>query len=527
MRYLRFFYLLLLPVIGPSPAIAQAGDSYLPLEQGNRWEFVSGQQKMTVEVTARTGDEWILRWKNPFVETQFHFVIQGNQVLLAALDMGTGLAHLPANTVYFDFAAKQGVRWSNELGTLRVTSRGQTVSTPAGSYPNAIEFELIAKDTAKTYWTFAPGVGFVQFGQGRGAFQLASFSTGSITTASPSRGAESAKPVDRTTAAKEGNSVLIGLDANPTPPEGYDNRAKQNRMAMAVESGVKFQYLHPKWNEVEPHAGSYKFDDLDFQVRLAEDHALPISVNLRVIDTNTRAMPEGYASWKFDDPRMADKLKAVLRAMAPHLKGHVRWITIGNEVDNYFSGHRNEVSEYATLVSRVLPMVHEQFPEAKFSINFTHAAAGQLHGMYASFSALVDYYSYTYYPLNSDFTFRDPASAGGDIDNLVRAAADRPVLFQEIGYASSTALHSSEDLQARFLENVFEALRRNRSHIIAANFVWMSDLPESVVDDLTRYYRMGNAANFKAFLATLGYWDRSGKAKKAWSVFAREAPTLR
>jgi hypothetical protein len=521
--------LLLLPLLTVSPA-AQSAGNYLSFAQGEQWELVSGGQRMTLDVTGRTGDEWVVQWQNPFVNAQFHFVLRGEQVLLAGLDMGTGLAHLPPNTVYFDFGAKQGATWTNALGTIRVISRGQSISTPSGTYSNAIEFELVAKDKARTYWTFAPDVGFVQFGQGRGAFQLASRPSSRAGLSKPPLSAPPVpvdRPTDRPPAGKQGNSLLIGLDANPTATEGYDNRSKQNRMAMAIQSGVTFQYLHPKWNEVEPRAGSYKFDDLDFQTGLGGGASLPIAINLRTIDTNTRAMPAPYASWKWDDPRMADKLKAVLGALAPHLKGRVRWVAIGNEVDGYFSGHRGEIGPYATLISRVMPTVHQLFPNAKFSINFTYAAAADLRGMYSPFAGFLDYHSFTYYPLNGDFTFRDPSTASTDIANLVRAAGDRLVLFQEIGYASSTGVRSSEDQQARFLENVFEALRQNRTRIIGANFVWMSDLPESVVNDLTRYYRMGNGGNFKAFMATLGYWDVNGKPKKAWTVFSREAPTLR
>jgi hypothetical protein len=508
------------------PPVAYTQSDYLPLDEGHAWELVSGNQHMRLMVKGKSGNEWVVvQWDNPFVNATFRFTKRGQQVLLSGLDMGTGMAHMPADTVYFDFNSREGTSWSNALGTVRVVSRGRNVTTPSGNYSDTIEFELVAKDNAKTYWTFARGVGFVRFGQGRGAFLLAG--APGVKESASSAPAVVSRSTNRNTAATSGKGVLIGIDANPTVPEGYDDNAKRNRVKIAVDSGVTFMYLHPKWNEVEPQAGRYNFNEIDSQVDMARSYNLPLSVNLRIVDTNTRAIPSSYSSWSFRDPQMSEKLRQVLGAMAPHLDGRVRWITIGNEVDNYFGSRTKEIDEYAVLIRNVMPTVRNLFPNAAFSINFTHGAAGDIGGKYGRLADLVEFFSFTYYPLNADFTFRSPSVAGEDIKRIVRVTGDRPVVFQEIGYASSTQLGSSDENQAEFIRNVFQALRDHVDKIVAANFVWMSDLPPSVVDDLGKYYQMGNSANFKAFLATLGYWDQQGRPKKAWQVFAREAPSMR
>ncbi|MBM3738430.1 MAG: hypothetical protein FJW39_21830 [Acidobacteria bacterium] len=69
---------------------------------------------------------------------------------------------------------------------------------------------------------------------------------------------------------------------------------------------------------------------------------------------------------------------------------------------------------------------------------------------------------------------------------------------------------------------MFAALRANPG-VMAANFVWMSDLPDSVVEDLTKYYSLAGNSNFREYLATLGYFDKNGRAKPAWDVLRREA----
>lgn len=512
----------LLPVLAFAAGTALAAP--LPLEVGKRWDLTSdkSRQPMSLEVVGREADAFVVRWDNPYVKSVFHFRLAGGKVLLAALDMGTGLARMPADTVYFDLDAAEGARWSNALGTVDVIARGKKVAGNA----DGVEFQLTDPKGARTYWTLSPTAGFLAFGRGPDAFLLTGQSRTAPVAAAPAAPRPSAGAPVQLGEAAAPQRVLVGLDANPPPNEGYDEASRRNRFGMATRAGVSYLYIHPKWTEAEPRAGRYDHAEVDFKTRLAEEHNLPVSLNLRMIDTNQRAIPDAYKGWRFSDDRMVEKLAEVLRAIAPRTKGRVRWIAIGNEANNYFDSRRGEIADYAQMLRKVMPTVRQLFPQAQFTVNFTHGAAATLGSTYAPLLELMDIVSWTYYPMNADFTFQDPGRAAGDIDALVASSAGKMVLFQEIGYASATQAGSSQERQAEFLANVFQALRKHRGRVIAANFVWMSDLPQSVVDDLGRYYGMANGERFKAFLGSLGYWNRDGTPKKAWAVFAAEAARM-
>ena len=109
---------------------------------------------------------------------------------------------------------------------------------------------------------------------------------------------------------------------------------------------------------------------------------------------------------------------------------------------------------------------------------------------------------------------------------MIDAGGKHKVLFQEIGCPSATRLNSSEERQGHFLEQAFHVLKENKDRIIAANILWMSDLPDSLVDQFGKYYSLPGNENFKAYLATLGLFDKQGKPKLAWKVFEREAQAL-
>jgi hypothetical protein len=320
--------------------------------------------------------------------------------------------------------------------------------------------------------------------------------------------------------------VYIGLDTNPPPTEGDSAAAKTKWFEKGLNAGVSTVSLSPIWKDVEKTPGIYDFKDLDFQAKLARDHNLPVYLNIRIIDTNNRALPSPYASWKFDDPRLQKPLADLIRAIALRVEGQVRWISIGNEVDSYFEGHTDEITAYRRLMDRVMPTVRSAFPKALFTVNFTFHGLGQIDKELHPISEITEFTSLTYYPMNPDFTFRDPSDVPGDFAKMFEAAHGKKVFFQELGYASSNAVNSSEEKQARFMKKVLDTLAQHRAQTIGAHFVWMSDIPLSLVNMFGDYYKLPNSDKFKAFLASLGYFDREGRPKQAWVVFERDAGML-
>lgn len=320
--------------------------------------------------------------------------------------------------------------------------------------------------------------------------------------------------------------VLIGLDTNPPPSEHYSPATLRKWFKIGVDAGMDQVSISPIWKYVEKTPGHYNLSDEEHQSQLASDFNLPIYLNIRIIDTNNNGVPAAYAKWSFADPRLAQKLEDLIHALASHLHGDIRWVSVGNEVDDYFKSHQDQIAAYRTLLDRIRPTLKEAFPKAQFTVNFTFGGLAGLHKEFKPITDAVDFYSFTYYPMHGDFTFRNPGVANGDIHKMVEAAGNHKVFFQEIGYSSSKVVASSQAQQAQFLKNVFAALREYRSHIIAAHFVWMSDIALSLVNHFGEYYKLPNSDKFKAFLASLGYFQRDGKPKAAWKVFEQEAPKM-
>jgi hypothetical protein len=197
-------------------------------------------------------------------------------------------------------------------------------------------------------------------------------------------------------------------------------------------------------------------------------------------------------------------------------------VAIGNEVDSYFNGRRGEISQYATLMNNIRPVIERLWPGAQVTVNFTWESAGHIRD-YRAITDTMDVFSYTYYPLNPDFTVKNVGEIEGHIRTMVDSAQGRPLILQELGYPSGSLNKSSEDLQAQFVERSLRASKSHGSKIIAINYLWMSDLPDSVVEEFAKYYNLPGVERFKSYLATMGMLDKEGRPKKAWDVFQRES----
>ncbi|MGB8472917.1 MAG: hypothetical protein WCE61_02390 [Candidatus Acidiferrum sp.] len=505
---------------------------YLPLSIGKRWVLRSPTtpKPIVLRVVGEEHGSYLLEFNNPWISSVMLLEPKDQKILLKALTMGGQTKPYPDPPVYFDFGAVDGQKWSNSIGTMSIVSRHRTVNA-GRSYHNCLEIKEVDPNGSQLFWAFAPGVGFVQFGEGKWAFILDEKASdlvgGTIaTSASPSGAGTPATPaLSRTPVETKG--PWIALAANPAANEPFDARTVTSRFEQAVNAGVSYVYLSPKWNELEPHPRRYQFKKIDFQIGQAVQHGLPIICNVRVVDTNQRAIPPDLEKRSFNDPRVRERLLALLAALLPRFRGHGKFMLIGNEIDAYFKGHPNEVSDYRELYLAAAKQIKQLQPGTPVSTTITFGGISLADTLLKPILDSTDFFSLTYYPLTPDFIVRDPGTVRGDFARMRAAAQGKKILLQEVGYPSSPVDKSSEEKQAAFCRNVLEQLRTDRGTFIGAYWFTMSDFPNSVVQNLAKYYKLPGADRFEAFLGSLGMFDRNGNPKKCWRVFSEEAPLLK
>ena len=523
------------------------GDSnYLPLAVGSRWELRSTakdfrDRPIVLEVVERERAGYRIRFTNPWNTVDWVLDPRGVRHYLAAVRIEGKDIDMPDDTLYFDMGAQQGRSWKNAIGTLRVEKRNLTVRTPFGTYENCVRFRETSREGNDMIWTFAPGFGFVQFGEGKFAFTLAS-RPGTIgqpplaPTPPPPR-----KPTAPSGPLRIGLSNLPDATVFSTPPWKMnaqeakavtDNLDRNARAATRI--GATGAYVSWKWEELEPKKGQFAFQDFEDNIKRAAAAQQTMELlGIRVPDTNNRPMPKDLSRAKFDDPKVEQRLLELIDALAPKMRAcGLRRAVIGNEIDSYFASHRKEVQPFIQLFRAGRARLKQRVPgiQVGTTIQFGGLSDSKTRKLLAPLLREGDFLSVTYYPLRADFRMRPPETVPNDL-RRIRALADElgfgSVVLQEVGYPSSPLNGSSQEAQARFYQLVLEELRQRPGDFEFVNFFLMADFPKWLVDEFGKYYKAEGSERFKAYIETLGLHDGQGQPKPAWKALETGISGLR
>ncbi len=520
-----------------SAAAAAPADDYLPLQPGVKWTLRTPapalrDKPVVLEVVAKDDAAYRIRFTNPWNSVEWVLIKDGSRIYMKAAVIGGTRADLPDKTLYFDLSASDGASWSNAIGKIKVEGPALRVQTPAGTFDRCIRFRETTKGGDDMVWTLAPGVGFVQFGEGPFAFLLEKKEQGGTETPPPTSAPKTVLSAPPRTARQ----VRVGISDNPAahvfskPPNRMTPSEQKTLLdnilhyvVLSAQIGANGKYVSRRWDEIERRKGVLDFADVDGNFERAAAVGQSVELfTLRAPDTHNRSTPGDLSGRRFDE--MRERLLALADALAPRLaKAGVRRVCIGNEIDVYFKNHKEEIAPFAALFGAARERFRRQIPGVQISATatFDGIADPELRKRLAPILSQTDFLSLTYYPLNPDFTIRPPDSVAADMKRMTEIAAElglTGVVLQEVGYPSSPLNGSSEQAQAQFVAHVLEGLRAYPGTFEFANFFLMCDLPDWMVNDFSRYYQLGNSARFKAYLQTLGVHDGAGRPKKAWHV---------
>lgn len=510
------------------PLLAQQANSYLPLAVGNKWVLrnTGDREPVVFEVIRRETDGFVIRSTTPWGSTRWTLSDDGGKFYMTGYGNGpTGpMMPLPAGPVYLDFNRAPGDKWSNALGSVTMISKSAVVETPDRTWSDCVQIEHKSK-SSKLVSTFAQGVGYVQFGEGNGAYTLdVSSSTlpsaGGSTEPSAPGLRQREKPSDGPSPAAARPShrgVFFGLTPNRFANEPLTEAVMVNRLQQTVDAGVTYLSGTAKWAELEPSPGEFALDSVSTFLAAAARFNLPVSYTVRVIDTIARDVPDDLKKTKWDDPKMQARALSLIEAIAPLLRDHVGWLSIGYESDSYLAKRPAEINGFTVLHAAIRERVRELLPGIRFSSTFMFSGLGSLTGELKKLNSQLDFLSLTYCPLRPDFTVMDPSVVPADFARMKQVAAGRKIILQEIGYPTAPVTGGSEEKQAEFYRLAFTEISRAPAAFNAVNFMNLADLSRDTVRQFTDYYQLHTPA-FEGVLQTMGLFNEEGEPKKAWAV---------
>jgi hypothetical protein len=503
--------------------------AYLPLAVGTKWVLRSPQAPTPAifEVLQQDGEGFRVRSSHPWGSSVWTLARQEGKLVMTAYGETGQLMPLPQRPVYLDFTRRAGAKWSNSLGTFTVVSTNAVVQAGGQTYRDCIHIRQKA-GSAVLDFTFARGIGYVQFGPDAAGFvldpsasRLPGASAGAVRGPEPAAAVEpsrlSAPPPRRNSPA--GAPILFGLTFNRFANEPLTVDVMMRRFQQTRDAGVTFIVGNGNWHEIEPRKGQYDLGNVNPLISIATSNQLPIYYSLHVIETVARDVPEDLQRRSWADPEMHARVLRLIETLAPLLKNRARWFSFGYEIDGYFEKHPAEVKDFVELQRIATARMKELVPDIQVGATLTFGALEELKDRFADLNRQMDFLALTYSPLKPDFTVEEPSAATSDFARMRQAAGNRRIVLQEIAYPTSAAAGSNEDKQSEFYRNAFQELARNPTPFEAVNFMTLADLSDADTEKFSEFYGMKNNRAFRGTIQTLGMFDAQGLPKKGWDAF--------
>ncbi len=252
-----------------------------------------------------------------------------------------------------------------------------------------------------------------------------------------------------------------------------------------------------------------------------------------MIHTTLRGpIPEDLKDKDFDDPEFIQRFTDFILNVLERYP--VQYLSIGNEVNDYFVNHRDEIPAYKTFFLSVKGAIKERYPDVKVAMTFAYHDAEQTNAVdIIQQLNLGDFLPVTLYIYNQGFMYnRDPAELEAYLNRILDLAGETPIAFAEIGWNTADSLEGTQADQEVFVREAFRLLAKHREKIeFLAWFDLHDSKPENAYDAALTFLpdnsnMIHDEAFMKAFVDFLSYHglrENDGTPKLAWFAFQEES----
>lgn len=313
-------------------------------------------------------------------------------------------------------------------------------------------------------------------------------------------------------------SFAITNSVNETWDDAYN---------LSIEKGINYISIDLDWNQLEPNKDVYKLEILAAIDLLFASDNLPVLLKIHPINQNYSALPEDLEGKALNNSIIINRFKSLLSKVNQATNNaNISKICIGNEIDTYLNLEENRWIEYNDFIKNVTPHIKDMWGESiQVSSVITFSAFDSQNEYILESIKNLDFISFTYYPLDNDFTVKNPFTIEADYQKIIDIADKKDIVITECGFPSSDICNSSQALQSDFIKEVFHVWDKKSDQIEAIVFTWLTDYSESQINEIIEELNYGNLPNnleFKAFLSSLGLRNSDGSPKVAFNTICDE-----
>ena len=298
-------------------------------------------------------------------------------------------------------------------------------------------------------------------------------------------------------------------------------------MALSQQLGAQQVGLHLSWKgALEPQPGTFTPALLDIANAYYPLFGFSVDLNIDPIETNVLEVPDDLAELPLDSPVVITRFQSLLDSVFAHVPDlQLSSLIIGSEVDIRLGLDAAAWAQYTAFYQAAAAHARALRPGLPIVCEGTFGGlTGESADFYQALNQDSDIIGVSYYPLNGDFTVQAPGVVHQDFATLVARYPDQPIVFYQLGYPTSALCASSEQLQAEFVTQVFQAWDEQSGHVRTIDFTWLHDASPATVAEWALYYGLDDPA-FLAFLGSLGLrtWPGAGADKAGFTELACQA----
>jgi hypothetical protein len=276
---------------------------------------------------------------------------------------------------------------------------------------------------------------------------------------------------------------------------------------------------------IETLPGVYDDTWLDVANLYYPAQGVKLALILSTIATVADCRPADLQLLAWNDANVVQRYKNLTDHVLSRLSAvNLISLAVGSEVDIFLGANTTEWTKYTDFYNQTSAYVKTKVA-AQTSVGVKTTFDGTVTtrtSLVQTLNANSEAIFITYYPLNADFTVKSPDVVSADFASLIALYPGRKIQFLEAGYPSGMLCASSEELQRRFVENMFSAWDAHDDAVTAVNFEWLHDLTQSEVDMYAEFFGIFDP-RFKEYLKTLGLRYSNGSEKAAFGELATQA----
>ena len=324
------------------------------------------------------------------------------------------------------------------------------------------------------------------------------------------------------------------------PTLGAEERAL---LDTATARGLAGFTYYVDWADLEPEPGRYTLDAFASTLDGLQQLGVRPYVNITVGDIEDYNLPDGLSDGQggladgvaLDDPAVIERFGNLLDRVVPILLAHDGFVLgVGNEVDVRFDeSHPDERPAYVRFTEAARERVHAINPQLSVGVALTKQAILNASPTFRELRTVTDVIPFNYAPIDPNFFVLEPEAINEDVQSVIAAYGDGPILIQELTCPSPASMGASPAWQQSCFERLFDEIDATPQVRFASVFTFQDFDPETCnrVRDLIFGDELDDlptdvAERLSDYLCFLGVVTPDGTPKPAWGTVLDAAESL-